>query len=137
MAIAGDVKMYNDSFGYLIANTLQGYPWPEYAILRTTNNGFVNSDTTKLKTDSTFATLKVYPNPSSNGDYIIEVPDDIAVSSNFILTVYDDKGSTVMLNEYTDYRNKISLSLVTFAKCLYLIRLNTDAKSYSAKLVRK
>ncbi len=130
--MAEHIKMFNDSVGYVDGKSTNMYS--KLVILKTTNNGLMPIDIT------TFTKLLINPNPSIDGEYIIEIPLDMASLDDVLLSVYDAKGCLILKNNLTNHSNKTTLYLQGKAKGIYLIQLSDGSNryfKYTGKLVKE
>jgi hypothetical protein len=104
------INKYGKIFaGYSDAN-LNKTVIKEYSLF-TGTGGLVNNDR-----------LKLYPNPS-NGHFFIELPGE-----KFTISIYDTNG--ILIIEYQNINNNVSIDSKTFRKGVYLVSVKTQNRQH-------
>ena len=133
---------FESSFNYVILFQTAICLIPNQAIYSGHYGIYHYADTTKIDTsfNTTYSTLKIYSNPSMNGEYTIEIPLDMAARDGILLSVYDAKGSLILNQELNNHPNKTIIYLDGKSKGIYLVQISDVGNRYfrySGKVIKE
>jgi len=79
--------------------------------------------------------LTVYPNPSRDGRFTVEIPHHFSRDGNIFVSLYNVNGKLVHKLQYDLPDSERSLSLGTYQKGFYLLRISNAHYSQTVKII--
>ena len=109
----------------------------QYYVVETDTNGCIATSTpqnitgiTGIEQLSNATGIKVYPNPLEAGGWKLEVGNDMLGAT---CEIYDAGGKQIFTTEIRNLKTEINLEI---AQGVYLMRIYSEQKNYTLKLIR-
>lgn len=93
----------------------------------------ISTDGVLAVSDLDMESIILFPNPSSN---LINLQSSI-LTSEVSINIYNTNGTTILSEKRTAQDGTLSINITSFSEGIYIVKLTTDSRSFTRRIIKK